>query len=453
MHNTPMGFFSSLFKIALPIILQNFLSSFVNMLDTIMVGQLGAVDIAAVGLANQLFFVMQVMMFGVVSGGSIFITQYWGKKDLDGVHRTVGITLAFSTIVSLIFTFAALVFPEACLRIYSSDIEVITRGAVYLRFVAPSYIFTGFAFAFSNGCRSTEHVRLPMVVTAISVIINGIMNYLLIFGLKFGSQVVIAPHGIVGAAVATDIARIVECALIIIIPYIRKYEFTTSLAGYFRRQPGFLGRFLKIVVPVLLNESLWGIGASLQSSIFGHAGTDVVAAFNITNTTSNLIWTFFMGCGNATAIILGKMIGEQKFDEARHLAKKFAAFLGASGAALGLLLIPMAFVIPLFYNVDPQVIRIAQIFMYLTVLIYPLNAMNMFYAVGLCRSGGDTIYSLIMDTGFMWTISIPLGFVAVLFLHLPFWAVFLCVHTEDILKWILGFLRLQSGKWLHDVTE
>lgn len=160
-----------------------------------------------------------------------------------------------------------------------------------------------------------------------------------------------------------------------------------------------------------------------------------------------------MGCGNATAIILGKMIGEQKFDEARHLAKKFAAFLGASGAALGLLLIPMAFVIPLFYNVDPQVIRIAQIFMYLTVLIYPLNAMNMFYAVGLCRSGGDTIYSLIMDTGFMWTISIPLGFVAVLFLHLPFWAVFLCVHTEDILKWILGFLRLQSGKWLHDVTE
>lgn len=448
-----MGFFSNLFNIAVPIILQNFLGSFVNMLDNIMVGQLGAIDIAAVGLANQIFFVMQVMMFGVVSGGAIFITQYWGKKDLEGVHRTVGISLVFSVAVSVFFTLAALIFPEFCLRIYSSDEEVIARGAVYLRYVAPSYIFTGIAFAFANACRSTEHVRLPMVVTAISVIVNGVMNYILIFGIKAGSVVLIKPLGIVGAAIATDIARIVEFLLIIIIPYAKKYEFAANLNNFFKKQPGFMPKFLKVVIPVLCNETLWGVGASMHSSIFGHAGTDVIAAFNITSTTSNLIWTFFMGCGNATAIILGKMIGEKKYSEARSLAKKYTLFLACSGAVLGLLLIPLAKMLPMFYNVDKDVIHIAQIFLYLTLLFYPLNATNMFFAVGLCRSGGDTVYSLIMDTGFMWVLSIPLGFCAVMFLHLPFWAVFLCVHSEDILKWFLGFFRLQSGKWLHDLTE
>lgn len=448
-----MGFFSSLFNIALPIILQNFLSSFVNMLDTIMVGQLGSIDIAAVGLANQLFFVMSVILFGVVSGGSIFITQFWGKKDLNAVHRTFGITIIFSIVVSLIFTFAALVFPEVCLRIYSSDVEVIQRGSVYLRYVAPSYLVMGIGFAFAHACRSTEHVRLPMVVTGISVIINGVMNYLLIFGISIGGKVILTPRGIIGAAIATDIARFVEFALLIIIPYAKKYEIAVNPRRFFVRQPGFFSKFLKIVIPVLFNESLWGIGASLSSSIFGHAGTEVIAAFNITNTTSNLIWTFFMGCGNATAIILGKKIGEHKYDEARSLAKKYAAFLGCTGAGLGLLLIPLSFALPLFFNVEPEVIRIAQVFLYLVTLFYPMNAMNMFFVVGLCRSGGDTIYALLMDTGFMWLISIPLGFCAVLFWHLPFWAVFLCVHTEDLLKLTFGLKRLRSGKWLHDLTK
>lgn len=448
-----MGFFSTLFNIALPIIAQNFLGSFVNMLDNIMVGQLGKIDIAAVGLANQIFFIMQVMMFGVVSGGSIFITQYWGKKDLPGVHRTVGITIIFVTIVSLIFTSAALFAPEFCLRIYTSDEQVIQRGSLYIRYVAPSYILTGISFAFANACRSTEHVRLPMVITAISVIVNGIMNYFLIFGLAFGSVSIFPCLGIVGAALATDIARIVECVLIIFFSYSRKYEFAVSLKKFFTPQKGFFAKFLIIVIPVLFNESLWGVGASLHNSIFGHSGTDIVAAFNITNTTSNLIWTFFMGCGNATAIILGKMIGEGKHEQARALGKRYARFLGFSGFVLGLLLIPLALLLPVFYKVGPEVIHIAQVFMYLTLLFYPLNAMNMFFAVGLCRSGGDTVYALIMDTGFMWLVSIPLGYLAVLYLHLPFWAVFLCVHTEDIFKWILGFIRLESGKWLHDVTE
>ena len=448
-----MNFITTLFKIALPIIMQNFLSSFVNMLDNIMVGQLGSVDIAAVGLGNQIFFVMNIMMFGIVSGGSIFISQFWGKKDMDGLHRTMGITIGASAIVSVLFFCAATFAPEFCLRIYSKDELVIKAGAAYLRAVAPSYIFIGIGFAFAHALRSTERVKLPMYATGISVIVNGIFNFILIFGVKINGSQIIPAFGIVGAAVATVIARIIETAILIVVPYKKHYEIAASPKKFFaKHQAGFLLRYIKICLPVLLSETLWGTGISMQSSIFAHAGTTVIAAFNITNTISNLIWTFFIGCGNATAIIIGKKIGEDKLDDAKSLAKKLTYFMIAAAVVLALLLIPLALTLNFFYKVEPEVIHMAQVFLYITVLLYPLFAINMSMVVGVCRSGGDTIYGMIMDTGFMWVIALPLGFCAVSFWHLPFWGIFLCIHTEDICKSIMGLLRLHSGKWLHNLT-
>lgn len=448
-----MTFISSLFKIALPIILQNFLSSFVNMLDTIMVGQLGSIDIAAVGLANQVFFVMNIMMFGIVSGGSIFISQYWGKKDLKGIHRTMGIMLSMTFIVSLIFFLLATFIPELCLKIYSDDLAVIERGAKYLRTVAPSYLFTGIGIAIGHSARSTERVQLPMYATGLSVIINGLLNYALIFGITICGIKIFPELGIIGAAIATDIARIIELLILLIVPYLKKYEIAVTPKIYFSKEKGFISHYVKIALPVLINESLWGIGTSLQSSIFGHAGTDVVAASNITSTISNLIWTFFIGCGNAAAIMIGKKIGQQLYDEAKKLAKKLTYFMIGSAAVLSLLLIPLAFLLKHFFKVEPEVIHMAQIFLFITVVLYPLWAINMVVVVGVCRSGGDTVFALFLDIGFMWIISLPLGFCAVKFWSFPFWAIFLCIHTEDVFKAVLGLIRMKSGKWLHDVTQ
>lgn len=447
-----MGFLAQLFKIAVPMILQNFLTSFVNMLDTVMVGQLGSIDIAAVGLGNQVFFVMNIMMFGICSGGSIFIAQFWGKKDLDGVHRTMGITFCATFVISLIFFLASTFVPEYLLRIYSKDSEVILRGAVYLRAVAPSYFFFGLSFAFAHGIRSTERVKLPMISTAVSVLINCLFNYLLIFGVVLNGKQLIPAMGITGAARATVISRVVELSVLLIVSYCRKYEAAVALPKYFKTQVGFFPRYLRIAIPVLLNESLWGIGTSLQNSIFGHAGTDVLAAFNIQGTISNLIWTFFLGSGNAAAILIGKKIGEQKHHEARSLANKLTVFMIVSAAILGLLLIPLSFTLKYMFKVEPEVLRMAQILLYLTVCVFPLWSINMITVVGICRSGGDTIYGGLIDVGFMWAIALPLGFCAVNLWHLPFWAIFLCVQTECIFKCTFGLLRLKSGKWLHDVT-
>ena len=260
-----MGFLAQLFTIAVPMILQNFLTSFVNMLDTVMVGQLGATDIAAVGLGNQVFFVMNIMMFGICSGGSIFIAQYWGKKDLSGVHRTMGIMFSGSLVISLLFWLAATLVPEICLKIYSSDAEVIRRGSEYLRFVSPGYVFFGLSFAFGQGLRSTERVKLPMIATGVSVFVNCVLNYLLIFGVVVNGFQLFPRLGIKGAAIATVISRIVEFLIVVIVSYSKKYEAASRLSEYFRIQPGFLPHYIRIAIPVLINESLWGIGTSLQN--------------------------------------------------------------------------------------------------------------------------------------------------------------------------------------------
>lgn len=446
------GYLSSLFKIAVPIILQNFLNSFVNMLDTIMVGQLSSTDIAAVGLGNQIFWVMSIVLFGVVSGGSIFISQFWGKQDMAGVHRTFGITLAAAIFVSIFFFAAGFFAPEFCIRIYSEDPKVITKGAEYLKIVSISYLFIGLSIAIGNALRSTERVKLPMFATVISAALNGILNLILIFGIKTGDSEIIPAFGICGAAAATVFSRIVEFLICLIIPYVKKYEIASSVSNYFSHQTGFLPKYIRICLPVLLNESLWGIGTSLQNSIYGHAGTDILASYNITNTITGLIWTFFIGCGNAAAILIGKKIGEGNHPQAIKLANKLTVFMILSGIVLGLLLIPLSYTLKFFFNVEPEVIEMAKVFLWLLVFFFPLWSINMITVVGICRSGGDTIYAFILDVGFMWLISLPLGFCAVMLWHLPYWAILLCVQSEYIFKSIMGLARLKGAKWLHDVT-
>lgn len=198
--------FKSLFVIALPIILQNLMQSTVNMLDTLMVGQLGSVEIAAVGLGNQIYMLLNMVLFGISSGGAIFIAQFWGKKENSGIWKMEGVMFSFSMVIALIFTFASVFFPKFLIGLYSKDFHVIEIGARYLRIVAFSFPFFAMSFAFSMALRSTEHVKLPMVATMISLVLNAILNYLLIFGIGFFPSL-----GIVGAAIATCISRIVEC--------------------------------------------------------------------------------------------------------------------------------------------------------------------------------------------------------------------------------------------------
>ena len=440
--------FKSLFVIALPIILQNLMQSTVNMLDTLMVGQLGSVEIAAVGLGNQIYMLLNMVLFGISSGGAIFIAQFWGKKENSGIWKMEGVMFSFSMVIALIFTFASVFFPKFLIGLYSKDFQVIEIGARYLRIVAFSFPFFAMSFAFSMALRSTEHVKLPMVATMISLVLNAILNYLLIFGIGFFPSL-----GIVGAAIATCISRIVECFILFIVAYSKKYEVASSVKNLFSFTFFEVRKFIKIAFPVIINEAIWGLGTSMHSLIMGRTSTEAISAFNITGTISQITWVFFIGVGNAAGIIIGKKIGEGNELEARRYANTLSWFMPLMAIFIGLLLIPISKFLPFMFNVEANILVQAKMMLMILMCCYPLNAFNMCWVVGICRAGGDTVFAAIIDVCFMWIIAIPLAACVAYFTNVQPYIIYICLLSEQIFKAIVGFYRIKSGKWLHNVVE
>jgi len=440
---TSKGFYSSLVAIAIPISLQALLQNFVNMLDTIMIGRLGSVEIAAVGLGNQIFFILNMILFGITSGGGVFIAQFWGKKDLAGIRKSLGLMTLIAFVVSFIFTIVCLLIPNQLIRLYSPDPQVIKVGGSYLRLVCLSYVPTAISFSITLALRSTERVKLPLVCTSISLFTNLIANYLLIF---------VAGLGVKGAAIATVISRIIELVILATWSYSHKYEICGKLKELLGFNRYFIVKFLKIAFPVIINETFWGLGTSVYNAIFAHAGTNAFTAYSITGTISQLTWVFCMGFGNGIGVLIGKRIGEKKIDEAKTYAKRSMWFMPLIGAFVGVFLVPLSKLLPIFFNVDQEIIKTATAILMILIFVYPFNSFCMNWIVGVCRAGGDTVFSAVAEIIVLWCVAIPLGYVAAFVLHLPAPMIYLFFCSESIVKAIIGAIRVLSGKWLHEVT-
>ncbi len=441
-------FYSVMLKVALPIAAQSLVFNLLNAVDVLLIGQLGETSVAAVALSNQWTFLMNLFLFGVGSGTAIFTAQFWGRQDVPNLRKTFGIGLIVGVVGSTLFATTAVLIPSGVLRLYTSDAIVVALGTPYLRIVALSYIFTAFSTVFGIALRTTRNIKLPVAVSAGALSFKTILAYGLIFG-RFG----LPELGIVGAAVATVIARVIECIVLLTFTY--RWHLPPALvpADMHGINRAFIATFATTTVPVILNELIWALGTNVYTGIYARIGTESVAAVNIASTIEGVALVPMFGIGNACAIILGNAIGGGNSDLARDYSRKFLALAIAIGLALGALIYGASRFILGAYNISPEAAAYSRGVMTVMALALWLKASNLLIIVGILRSGGDTRFSLAIDTGPMWLIGIPLALLGAFVLHLPvYFVVMMVVLGDELTKFLLGMWRVRSGRWLRDVV-
>ena len=440
-------FLVKLLQLASPIMLQQFIFSSLGMVDTMMIGQLGDTAVAAVGIANQVFFLVTLLYFGVTSGSAIFTAQYWGQKDIPRINQVLGLSLVISLAGGGIFAVAALVAPAKIMSIYTADPLVIWQGSEYLRVIALSYFLTAISYSYSAILRSIEQVHLPMIVSLVALSLNTFLNYGLILG-NFGLPAL----GVTGAALATLIARLVETLLTLILIYSRKLPLAARLQELFLWDRIPFRKFFHTTLPVIITEIVWSLGSTTYNAIYAHISTESIAAYNIAITLDRLVFVVFIGLAHACAIMIGNQIGAGKTETASIYGKKFI-LIGLLGATIsGFLIFLIKNPILSLYKVTPLTLEFANRVLLVMIFSLPIRSLNLIVLIGILRSGGDTIYAMLIDAGIIWTVGVPIALLGAFILKLPVFWVYALAMVEEVTKLTLGLIRFFQGRWAHSLT-
>lgn len=446
---TDRKFYSVMLKIALPIAAQSLVFNLLNAVDVLLIGQLGATSVAAVALSNQWTFLMNLFLFGVGSGTAIFTAQFWGREDVPNLRKAFGIGLGVGLAGSALFALVGFFAADQVLGVYSNDPAVVILGAPYLRIVALSYVFTALTTLFGITLRTTRNVKLPVAVSIGALMFKTALAYVLIFGYLGFPKL-----GIEGAALATLVARVLECAVLLALTYRWRLPPALRPRDLHGIERVFVRTFAITVVPVVLNELFWALGTNIYTAIYARIGTDSVAAVNIAGTIEGVALVPLFGLGNACAIILGNAIGGGDSPLARDYARKFLALAIVLGVGLGALIFAASRFILGAYNISPQAKLDAQGVMTIMACFLWLKAANLLIVVGILRSGGDTKFSLAIDVGPMWLLGIPLALLGAFVLDLPVYTVVMMVFIGDeFTKFCLGMWRFRSGLWIRNVVH
>lgn len=447
------GFYRNVFALAAPIMLQNLVTSTLAMADTFMVGLLGEVPMAGVTLANIPIYVLQMFFFGVQSGSSVLISQFWGKGDRKAINRILGLSWLVTGAVSMLVAAILLAVPEQVMGLFSNDPAAVAVAAQYGRIVGVSYIFNSFTLAYLGAHRSMENPRLGLYMLSASMLVNTFLNWVLIFG-KLGAPAM----GVEGAALATLIARMVEFA--IMVGHI-------AFGKHFRVEPAVMLRpgretarkLFKYATPVILNETLWGVGTGLFPTIMGHMehSTEILAAYTVTGNVEKLFMAALIGLAGTAAIVVGREIGAGNRDTVYDVGLALNTLSVVLGTAVGGVLAVLTwvafprYVFPLF-QMSSMTRSVATMMLYVVCLTMGARAFNYTNIIGVLRGGGDVRAATAIDLVPLWLMAIPLAaLVGLVFRWGIFW-VYISISLDQVAKFLLGVLRLRSGAWINDLT-
>ncbi len=442
-------FYKTLITLCIPIIIQNLLSNLINMVDTIMVGGLGEISVASIGIANQYFFLYNMALSGIIGGASLFIAQFYGKNDKLNIRKITGLSVISALMIGITFMIVALFSPKFIIYFFSKDLDVIKVATNYFSIIGFCYPIIAISNVFSMGSRSIRNPQLGMICSTISLFINIILNYVFIFG-KLGMPAL----GASGAAIATVIARIIELILLVSYIYFIKddYELRFTFKDIKLINKDLLKAYISKTTPTFLNDTLWAFGTVLYAVAYSKAGTSAIAASQIASSTGNFFIVTAVCVAIGSSIMIGNELGADNIKKAIHYSKKFAILVTLVGAIFGLLLIiSIPGLIKLFSVSDQLMPDIKKIFVIMGILM-ALKTFNTFIIIGVLRSGGDTKYALFLEMGCMWIVSLPLTFFAA-YKGLPIYILVGLTYTEEVVKFIFGVPRAISKKWAQNLVK
>ena len=449
-------FYKMVLAIVLPIIVQNGISTFVNLLDNVMVGLIGTEQMSGVSVANNLFFVFNLALFGAMSGVGIFTVQYYGCGDTNGLRKTVRFKLWIGLLITVVGIVVLTLFSSQLVNLYLHDESgngnaeaTLQYGLSYIRIIILSLPAFMIVQVYASTLRECSETKLPMVAGITAVCTNLLLNYLLIYG-KLG----LPKLGVQGAAIATVISRYVEMLIVVIWAHKHtdRQPWAAKLYQSMRVPVKDIKRFTLRGFPLFLNELLWSLGVAMVSQCYSLRGLEVIAATNIANNLTQFTNILTMSMGSAVGIIIGQLLGAGKMIEAKDTDNKLVAFsLMLSVISTGALLI-LAPLFPNIYNTTDEIKQLATSFMYVTCVITSFDAFtNVCYFT--LRSGGKTVLTFIFDCVSMWVLMVPVAYVLCHFTALPIVTVYICVNATHIIKADIGYVFLRRNIWINNIVE
>ena len=447
-------FYKAVMELSIPMIIQNLINNSLITVDTFMVGSLGEAALSGVTLANTVFFVLSLINFGLQSGSMVLISQYWGKRDTAAINRILGISFGIAGVISLITAIVVMMFPIQIYSLTSNDPQLVEVAAKFARIAALSFFLNSMTMIYRAAQRAMGDTKPGMRILIITVSINTLLNWLLIYGhLGFPAL------GVEGSALATLISRVVEVVLTAFNAF--RYErFRLNLKLMLRPGLVIVKDFARYSAPVVVNETLWSAGFSMYAVIIGHLPDAVtaVAAYTIAITLERLISGIYFGVGSTAAVMVGMPLGSGDKEKAHSAGITLLALTLGFGIVLGLLMLLLTnlliepYIFPLFVSSD-ETIRIGKFMLIVLAVAMPFKSFNFCAIVGVLRGGGDVKAGAMLDLCTMYAVSLPLSALAGLVFGAPIYLVYLLINSEEIIKSVLSFWRLSKKKWLQNVTR